>query len=502
MNERMTRISRYYGNLNPKHLLFNANLQDFVRRVELISSLQTGGKISPQEAIERIDLIWQEVKSYEEESGINLSSNKIAELLMDINPEQRPMVFGSLQMEKAMEVFSYLRSEDQAGLISALDPETVINLIRNLEIDDRVSLLDELPEKQAIEIINHLSPEERKSIDVLLSHAEGTVGRMMNPNYLAINGSIKVQEALEAVRRSPLNANELAIIFIVDEQGFYRGFFRTVRLLRCDHHEPVNILLEEDNIAVATADRAERAVKLLEDNDLPLIPVVDGNGKLVGSINFEDAIELVQEEATDTALAQAGVGNLLSRDKVWSEKLVRGSIWYAIKLRITFLIVTLIGGMIVGGVIENFEGVLAAIPAVAIFIPLVMDMGGNVGTQSTTIFARGLAWDQLNLNNFFAYLFRESRIGITMGLILGAIAGIIAYFWQGVPNDIPQLALVVIVALVAAITLGATLGALLPWMMLKLGFDHGPGADPFITTIQDFVGLWIYFSMATWLIQI
>jgi magnesium transporter len=187
---------------------------------------------------------------------------------------------------------------------------------------------------------------------------------------------------------------------------------------------------------------------------------------------------------------------------VWSDRLVRGSAWYSIRLRILFLIITLIGGMAVGGIIETFEEVLEAVVSAAIFIPVVMDMGGNVGTQSTTIFARGIAWNHINVSQFIPYVLREIRIGATMGIILGIAAGGIAYVWQGVPNGVPLIGLAVGLSLFIVVTLGAFLGAIIPWAMLKLGFDHGPGADPFITTIKDFTGLWVYFSLVAWLLGI
>lgn len=143
---------------------------------------------------------------------------------------------------------------------------------------------------------------------------------------------------------------------------------------------------------------------------------------------------------------------------------------------------------------------LAAVLAAAVFIPLVMDMGGNVGTQSTTIFARGFALGHIKLNKFWRYLMREGLIGLTMGLLLGAVAGVIAYFWQGLPNGIPQIGIAVGLALTTVITLAAMLGFLLPYAMVKLGLDHAPGADPFITTIKDFTGLFLYFYLVTLLI--
>ncbi|QDZ39977.1 magnesium transporter [Euhalothece natronophila Z-M001] len=202
-----------------------------------------------------------------------------------------------------------------------------------------------------------------------------------------------------------------------------------------------------------------------------------------------------QEVAQDTE-------KLLARDKKWSERLVTGQARYAIQLRIIFLVVTLMGGMAVGGVIEAYEGTLEAVAAAAIFIPVVMDMGGNVGTQSTTVFARGLAWQHINAGDFFPYLARELRISLAMGAILGLAGGVITYVWQAAPNDIPGLAPAVGISLFIVIVLASMLGAFLPWVMLKLGIDHGPGADPFITTIKDFVGLMIYFWLVAQLVDV
>ncbi|MEN9276479.1 MAG: magnesium transporter, partial [Gloeomargarita sp. GMQP_bins_5] len=261
-------------------------------------------------------------------------------------------------------------------------------------------------------------------------------------------------------------------------------------------------LARGQDTAVTVTTPALQAAKRLKELDLPAIPVVDSEGRLVGDLAFDDVLDLIEAEATGAMLAKAGVGKLLERDQGWSERLVRGPIRYAIQLRIVCLIITLIGGMLVGAVIQNFEEILEAVVAVAIFIPVVMDMGGNVGTQSTTIFARGLAWGHIDIHQYMGYLLRELRIGALMGLILGTAGGLIAWLWQGIPNGVPQLGLAVGLALFTVITLAAVLGALLPWLLLKLGFDHGPAADPFITTIKDFTGLLLYFLLVSWLLGI
>jgi magnesium transporter len=431
-----------------------------------------------------------------------LNVAELVRLLMEIEPRKRVLAFRLLEKNKAIAVFEYLRPEEQADLIQAMENPEVMSLLEALDPDDRVRLFEELPAKVTKRLIANLSPQARESVNLLLGYPERSAGRIMNLRYLAVRHDITVGVALATVRESDLQDNELAVVFLIDSERFYRGFVRTVRLIKADPELPVSALLEGTDIAVRASDRDLKAVRLLKDNDLPAIPVLDNEGRLVGDIIFDDVIDLVEEEATDAAFAQAGVGNLLSRDKVWSEKLVRGSEWYAIRLRILFLIVTLVGGMLVGGVIERFEEILEAVVAAAIFIPVVMDMGGNVGTQSTTVFARGLAWNHINVNQFFPYLLREIRIGASMGVILGIAAGIIAYLWQGAPNDIPQLGIAVGISLFCVVTLGAALGAILPWIMLKLGFDHAPGADPFITTIKDFTGLWVYFSLVGWLVGV
>ncbi|MCD8489328.1 MAG: magnesium transporter [Desertifilum sp.] len=431
-----------------------------------------------------------------------LPSAELVQLLMEIEPRKRVLAFRLLEKNKAIAVFEYLRPEDQAELVQVMESPEVMGLLEKMDADDRVRLFDELPAKVTKRLIANLNPKDREAANLLLGYPEGSVGRIMNLRFLTVRNTATVAATLATVRESDLDANELAVVFLIDAERYYRGFVRTIGLIKANPDRPISDLVEGNSLAVRACDRDLKAAQLLKVNDLPAIPVVDNEGRLIGDITFDDVIDLVEEEATETILGQAGVGSLLTRDKGWSEKLVRGPAWYSIRLRILFLIVTLVGGFLVGGAIERFEETLEAVVAAAVFIPLVMDMGGNVGTQSSTIFARGLAWNQISPSQFLAYFWREIRIGFIMGLILGLVAGVAAYFWQGIPNGVPQLGLAVGVALTCVITLGAILGAVLPMTMLKLGFDHGPGADPFITTIKDFSGLWIYFTLVGLLIGV
>lgn len=431
-----------------------------------------------------------------------LSISELLRSLREIDPHKRVLAFRLLEKEKAIAVFDALYPDEQATLIQGMTDPEILVFLEALEPDQRVRLFEELPAKVTKRLISQLSPDSHQAVDLLLGYPEGSAGRRMSLRYLAVRETTAVDAVLAAVRESCLQDHELDMIFVIDQQRFYRGFVRTVRLMKADPDMPIAQLIDGRDIAIPATAPEMQAARLLKDYDLPAIPVVDSEGRLVGDIAFDDVIDLIEEEASAAALAQAGVGNLLGRDQAWSEKLVRGPIRYAVQLRIACLIITLIGGMLVGGVIQNFEEILEAVVVVAIFIPVVMDMGGNVGTQSTTVFARGLAWQHIDVRRYGTYLFRELRIGLIMGLILGATGGIIAYVWQGAPNGIPQLGLAVGLSLFAVVTLAAVLGALLPWLLLKLGFDHGPAADPFVTTIKDFTGLLLYFYLVSWLLGI
>ncbi|QEQ00106.1 magnesium transporter [Thermosynechococcus sp. CL-1] len=426
-----------------------------------------------------------------------LTIPELVRALRQIDPHKRVLAFRLLEKDKAIAVFEALTPDEQATLIEGMTDPEILHFLEALEADQRVRLFEELPAKVTKRLLSQLSSESRDAVNLLLGYPEGTIGRRMNLRYLALRQDLTVEQAIAAIRESSLDINDLSIIFVIDEQRFYRGFVQPIQLMKANPHQPLQDLVQGQELAIAVTAPELAAAKLLKEYDVPAIPVVDQEGRLVGDITFDDVIDLIEEEATSTILAQAGVGNLLNRDQAWSERLVRGPIRYAVQLRIICLIITLIGGMIVGGVIQYFEEVLEAVVAVAIFIPVVMDMGGNVGTQSTTVFARGLAWQHIDIRRYGGYLFREFRIGAIMGLILGTAGGLIAFLWQGLPNGIPQLGLAVGLSLFVVITFAAILGALLPWVLLKLGFDHGPAADPFITTIKDFTGLLLYFYLVS-----
>ncbi|GIV68155.1 magnesium transporter [Caldilinea sp.] len=437
------------------------------------------------------------------EQQASWSVYEVIRLMQELPSAQRILLFRLLDKDRAIDVFERLDTTQQTDLVQAMaDPEAV-QLFEKLDPDLRVHLFDELPAKVTKRLLAALSPEARESVNVLLNYPPESVGRIMNPRYLAVRSHNTVREALAVLRSSNLEDDELRVIFVIDEKRYYKGVVSLTRLVRAEPDAKIETLLEGSDVFVRASEKRTVAARLLKQYDLVALPVVDGEGRLVGAVSFDDVIDVLEEEASETMYQMAGIVDVRrQRDIIHSEKLTRGPILYAVSVRIVFLLVTVAGGLVTGGLIDQFEEVLAKILAAAVFIPLVMDMGGNVGTQSTTIFARGLALGHIDLAKFWWHVRREVGIGLVMGLLLGVVTGVIAWQWQGIPNGFPQIGIAVGVSICAVVTLATFLGFLLPYTLTKLGFDHAPGADPFITTIKDFTGLALYFSLVNFLLAV
>lgn len=416
---------------------------------------------------------------------------------------QQAIVYRLLAKQQALEVFEGLDPDGQLALIGALTDPEAASLLEALDDDDRVRLVDEMPARVAKRLVASLRPGTRSAVDMMLGYPSGSVGRILSPSYVAVRSSATVDEALGAVRRSTLEARHVATVFVVDAQRQYLGLVRLADLLRSAPATEVSEVAGGGDVAAVASDDAGLAARRLQALDVEALPVTDDEGRLIGALTVDDAMDALDVDTSATMYSMAGIADPgQAVEQMRSERLTSGSILYPVRVRLLFLMVTLAGGLIVGGLIDAFEGALEAVVAVAIFIPLVMDMGGNVGTQSSTIFARGLALGHIDPTRIWRHIAREMRVGLVMGVVIGVLAGSIAMVWQGIPNDIPQLGLAVGVSLFVSVNLAAFLGFALPWLLLRLGFDHAPGADPFITTIKDFTGLAVYFGLAVWLLNI
>ncbi|MBB5491281.1 magnesium transporter [Nocardiopsis metallicus] len=431
------------------------------------------------------------------EALADLTPDEVVVMLRLLPPTEHVLAFRLLDKDRAVEVFDLLGEDEQVRLLQAMTDSEAATTLAELDVDDQARLIGEAPAAVARRLLASMTSTDRARVGVLLAYPEDSAGRMANPSYLAVRPYSLVNETLGLIRRSRLGPEDVTTVFVTTADRRYLGLISVAELVKAEPYAEVGSLARLAEVSVSTTEDAAVAARLLQRRDLGALPVLDSEKRLVGSLTFDDAMDALDDDTSEIMYRKAGMGDPAhAKELLRSERLTSGNILYPVRVRITFLMVTLAGGLAVGGLIEQFEDVLAAVVAVAIFVPLIMDMGGNVGTQSTTIFARGLALGHIDPSRFGRQLLREVRVGLVMAVIIACIGGAAAYFWQGAPNDIPMLGVAVGLSLFTSVTLATFLGFALPWLMLKLGLDHAPGADPFITTIKDFTGLAVYFGLA------
>lgn len=416
----------------------------------------------------------------------------LSDVIEVLEPETQVVVFRLLEKDKALTVFEYIEVEVQQDLLQNFTDERAIEFFNGLEPDDRVKLMDELPAKVTDKLMQSLSKNEKELTSMLLGFNPGTAGYVMTPRYVRFKKGTLVKNAMKDLKEIGKKHETLYNLYITDESRILEGVLSLKELITADEDAKLGDVMTTDVTKVKSTDKDEDVAKLLQDSDLVTVPVVDMENRIIGVVTIDDAVDVLEDEARDQALNKAGFAGA-SIETNRSKLLTQGTLPQVWRIRVPYLMLALVGGLIAGGAISQFEAQLEQIAALAFFIPVIMDMGGNVGTQSSTIFTRALIFGHIDFTRFIKQWLREITIGLSMGLLSGFIAGIIVYVWQGMI----ELSVVIGIALTFTITIASAIGFLVPAILSKLGFDQAAGSDPFITTIKDITGLLIYFFLAT-----
>ncbi len=447
---------------------------------------------------ERITTLLEEHKLTQLKELLNeeLAFQELSELLEQFPPTEQVVLFRLLEKDTALEIFELMEPAQQKDLLAAFTDAEVIELFSGIDPSDQVRLLGELPAKVAKELLRSIPQDVRESAAILMGFRPGTVGRVMSPHYLRLRRDDTVGQALEKIRALKPDREVLLDIWVTDQHRILEGVVTLRDLVLADPDAKIGEIMNDDVVFVTADTDREEAVNILKKFDLVSLPVVDSENRLLGVLEHDRALDIMQEEATADLLEKGGVIALQKREESLSQRLVHGSIRQALAVRLPFLFITMLGGLLAGLIISRFEHALSQVLALTFFLPIVMDMGGNVGTQSTTIFTRSLVLGHIRPNKFLGALLKEISRGITIGAIVGSLTGIVASVWQG--NA--QLGLVVGLAILCTVTLGSTLGFLIPWLLFKLRLDQAAGAAPILTTLKDITGLLIYFYLAAFIL--
>lgn len=415
----------------------------------------------------------------------------IIECLRDMPPSQQALVFRLLEKQRALDVFERLDRWEQTQLVRAMEDPELVQLIEAIEPDERVRLLEELPAKVVKRILLELSGETLASISVLLGYPEDSAGRVMNPKYLALPEQTSVSVALQQVRQSLLEPEYLEVVFVLGEGRLYRGYVTLAKLLKAAPDTPLHALLEGEQVAVSAYDPIAKVAELFARRRYPLVAVVDSEGRLVGAIDAERGLELVEETEVQRLTTFGGTVALGGPDiDVVSTPLMR-----VFKARVFWLIVLTFFGVLTSTFVAQQEEILSKAIVLAAFIAPIIDMGGNTGSQSATLVIRAMALGQvrLRLRDFLFILKRDAPVALAMGVAISVLETVLAYFSKGVGYDV---LMVVGLAMLTVTVVGSLVGVALPFAARRLGFDPATLSGPVITSVMDLLGVMIYFGFA------
>ena len=446
-------------------------------------------------------MLQEKILAYIENKDMESLKNQLAdaddkEILYafhDISSEEQVIAFRLLAKDSALSIFEQLDTDQQQNLLHSFTGEKVAEFIDGLAPDDRVRLLDELPATVAKQLIGALSPQERAVTNILMGYEPETAGRIMTTEHISLKKSMTAAQALAKVRKEAKDKETIYTLYVTDGAKKLEGVLSLKELLTAGSNSVIEDVMSKQVIKVSTGANQKEAARVLQELDLLAIPVVDKEERLIGIITIDDALDVLEEEVTNDMYDQAGLADITGSESGRSDVLINGKLWDVWRVRLPFLLITLVAGVVLGAVIDTFESRLESIAVVAIFIPLIMHMGGNVGTQSATVFVRGMVLGHIQIKFFLRHFLKEVCVGLSIGVLIGTVAGVIAYIWQGMY----MLGLAVGLALTASLTMAALFGFLVPYVLIKLNTDQAAGSAPIITSIQDILGIVIYFMLVS-----
>jgi magnesium transporter len=420
-------------------------------------------------------------------------SVQIAALFSDLGTVDIALVFRLLEKDVAIEVFEYLDVDEKERLLNALQDAQVIELLNQMSPDDRTELFEELPAKVVKKYLSLLTPEKRKIAYELLGYQKGTAGRLMTPAFVDLKEHQTVEQALAHIRETAPIKETIYYCYVMSPLRHLVGFVSLRELIMASPSQLVREIMHTDVVKVSTDDDQEDVARILSEYDLIAVPVVDRETRLVGIITYDDILDVVEEETTEDIHLMGGLSKTPADDK-YIDLTISGSV----RKRVGWLIFLVILGSLSGSVIKVYSDILDTLVALSFFVPMLINTGGNAGTQSSTLVTRAIAMGEFSGEYVWKVIAREGITGIILGGLVAAFGFGRVYITEG---DI-VIGLLVAISLVVIVIIANIVGVLLPLVAYKLKFDPAVMSAPLITTIVDVVGLLAYFQIARIFLQL
>ncbi|MDU1903690.1 MAG: magnesium transporter [Dysgonomonas sp.] len=419
----------------------------------------------------------------------------LIEDLIDELPDYAPLIIETMSINRAVNVFRILDVPTQERVVRKLPKSKISELVNLLPPDDQTSFFGELKDDELVEeLLSMLSPEDKIEVSSLLAYPEDSVGRLMTPDYLAINKDFTVQRALDKIRKEGKEFETIDVIYIVNDKGILLDDLRIRDLLISDPSTKISELMDDRLIYLKAEDPQEEAIKIFKMNNRVALPVIDSNKTLLGIVTIDDALWVANEEYSEDMQRFGGSGTL---DEPYLDMPVFKLIWK----RAGWLIVLFVGELLTASVMQYYEDQLAKVIVLAMFLPLMISSGGNSGSQASTLIIQAMAVGDVKLSHWWQVFRREVISGLSLGIILGIIGFIRIYVWHFIfPNLYGEnwllVATTVSLSLVGIVLWGSLIGSMLPFVLRRLGADPATSSAPFVATIVDVTGLIIYLTIA------
>ena len=409
----------------------------------------------------------------------------IAEFLKELDDSTLAIFFRILEKEDAANVFSYLENDERNRLIKTFNNTEIVNVINELYSDDAIDFLSDMPANLVTQLLDKVDDEVRQDINHLLKYKDGTAGSIMTVEFIEFTKEMTVADALAKIKRVGIDSETVYTCYVVENRKLI-GIVSAKSLMLSDSDVLIKDIMKTEFIYAYTSDDKEDIAKKMRKYGLIALPVLDVEDCIVGIVTFDDAIDVLTEETTEDMQKMAAI---VANDKPY----LTTSVWEHARSRIVWLLILMFSATLTGSIISNYEHAFEVMPVLVSFIPMLMDTGGNCGSQSSTLIIRGLAIDEIKFSDFFKVVFKEFRISIVVGIMLGIANGIRIVLLN---HDV-YLAFVVSASIVVTVMISKFVGCVLPIIAKKFKMDPAIMAAPLITTIVDTLAIMVYFSIAS-----
>ncbi len=418
---------------------------------------------------------------------------QIAAELDSMDAAAQDRVFAHLPVERRALVLESMRYEVAARVVHRLAPDEAASLLDDLDSEDAADILQRLEPERIKEILARFEPEEQSEVEDLLAYEPQSAGGIMSPDAPRLRSDMTVRAAIESLQQVADFSEDTFSVFVVDEDERLVGEVSMASLVISPPDTPLRQIMRGELITVGPEVDREIVADLAGRYDLVAVPVVDAQRRMLGVITIDDIVDVLREEATEDILKMAGAGEML---------IDTAEFWTSFRARLPWLLLTAAGGMLVATGLSGFADALRVVPALALFMPVVAGMGGNVGTQSSTVLVRGLAVGYITSHSIRRVIVREVALGASLGMLCGVVVSLATPMFTGSWAEALRLGGVVALGVTGSTTIAATVGTCVPIALGRLRIDPAIATGPFVTTSVDMLGLLVYFALATILLGV